>query len=293
MKWEGAHVLVTGGDGFIGSRLSYKLRELGAEVTIASKNKSEASNFISIDVTNPRTLEFDGYDVVLHLAGIADPRICEENPQEAFLVNSYGSLNVMEACRRSGVGRMLLSSSAYVYGIPRYTPIDEKHPLSPVSAYGRSKVAAEHICKAYGATILRFFNVYGAGQRGEYLIPTIMSNLGKGSITLRNLGSKRDFVYVDDVVEAMLLAVDRAGECFNIGSGRGCTPQEIAELLFEISGKHPQLTSLNIQDTVPELVADISKAKKLLGWQPKVTLEEGLRKAFGGFMKESDICSVL
>jgi nucleoside-diphosphate-sugar epimerase len=282
MEWSGKRILVTGGDGFVGSHLVRKLEMLGAEVTVASKNKAGRGRFISIDVTSP-PLDFGKYHAVFHLAGIADPRACEENPEQAFLVNSYGSLNVMEACRRGGVERMLLSSSAHVYGIPQYTPIDEKHPVKPVSAYGRSKVAAEQICKAYGATILRFFNIYGEEQRGDYLIPTIISNLEEESITLRNLDSRRDFVYVDDVVDAMLLAVDHPNECFNIGSGSGCSPQEIAELLFKISGKKPRLASLNRPDSVPVLVADIGKARKELGWEPKVKLEEGLKRVYGGF----------
>ncbi len=282
MEWSGKRILVTGGDGFIGSHLVPKLEELGAEVTVASKNKSGSGKFISIDVTSS-SLNLKKYDAVFHLAGIADPRACEENPGQAFLVNSYGSLNVMEACRRSGVERILLSSSAHVYGIPQYTPIDEKHPLKPVSAYGRSKVAAEQICEEYGATILRFFNIYGEEQRGDYLIPTIISNLDKESITLRNLDSKRDFIYVDDVVDAMLLALHHPNECFNIGSGRGYGSQEIAELLFKISGKKPRLASLNRPDSVPVLIADIGKAKKELGWEPKVKLEEGLRRVYGGF----------
>jgi nucleoside-diphosphate-sugar epimerase len=282
MEWSGKRILVTGGDGFVGSHLVRKLEMLGAEVTVASKNKAGRGRFISIDVTSP-PLDFGKYHAVFHLAGIADPRACEEKPEQAFLVNSYGSLNVMEACRRGGVERMLLSSSAHVYGIPQYTPIDEKHPVKPVSAYGRSKVAAEQICKAYGATILRFFNIYGEEQRGDYLIPTIISNLEEESITLRNLDSRRDFVYVDDVVDAMLLAVDHPNECFNIGSGSGCSPQEIAELLFKISGKKPRLASLNRPDSVPVLVADIGKARKELGWEPKVKLEEGLKRVYGGF----------
>jgi UDP-glucose 4-epimerase len=283
MDWSGKKVLVTGGDGFIGSRLSARLKELGAEVAVASKNRKGGKNFLRVDVTKSASLNFDDYDCVFHLAGIADPKVCEKNPEQAFLVNSYGSLNVMEACKKSGVERILLSSSAHAYGIPQYTPIDEVHPLRPVSVYGRSKVAAEHICSAYGATILRFFNIYGPGQRGEYLVPTILSHLGSGSLTLRNLKSRRDFVYVDDVVEAMLLAVDSPGECFNVGSGESYTPKEMAELLFRISGKHPKLISLNKPDRIPNLVADISKAKKLLGWKPRVGLEEGLRRTYEGF----------
>ena len=283
MEWSGKNILVTGGDGFIGSRLASRLRELGADVTIASKNRRNWSNFINIDVTKPDSLDFDGYEVVFHLAAIADPKACEENPETALFVNSYGSLNVMDACRRSGVGRMLLSSSAHVYGIPQYTPVDERHPLKPLSTYGRSKVAAEHICMAYGATIMRFFNIYGPGQRGNYLIPTILSNLGEKSIKLRNLNSERDFIYVDDAVNAMLLAADFPEECFNIGSGETHTPKEIADLLSGISCKHPELTSMNKPDNMPKLVADIGKAKKLLGWKPKVSLEEGLRKAYEGF----------
>jgi len=280
MEWSGKRILVTGGDGFIGSHLAAKLEKSGAEVTVASKSKEGKGSFLSIDITKP--LSFEKYEVVFHLAGIADPRACEESPEQAFLVNSYGSLNVMEACRRSGVKRTLLSSSAHVYGIPQRTPIDEGHPLKPVSAYGRSKVAAEHICRSYGATILRFFNVYGAGQKGDYLIPTIMSNLGRESITLRNLDSKRDFVYIDDIVDAMLLAADFPNECFNIGSGRGHTPKDMIGLLSKISGKTPEVKSLNKRDAVPSLVADVSKARRLLGWEPRVGLEEGLRKAYEG-----------
>ncbi len=279
MEWDGARALITGGDGFIGLHLSAKLEKAGASVTIASKNKHGGKNFVNIDVTKADSLKFEGYDYVFHLAGIADPRICDEKPEEAFLVNSYGTLNVLEACRRDGIGRVLFSSSAHVYGIPRYNPIDEGHPLRPVSTYGRSKVAAEHVCKAYGATVLRFFNIYGPGQMGDYLVPTILQGITRDCIELRNLDSKRDFVYVDDAVEAMLLAADFPNECFNVGSGNGSSPKEIFEMLCKISGRTPELKSLNKPDIVPNLVADISKAEKLLGWEPKVGLEEGLRKS--------------
>lgn len=277
MRWEGAPVLVTGGDGFIGSHLVRKLRAFGAEVTSVGKEGR-----VRIDVTEPSSLNFEGHEVVFHLAGIADPKICEKHPERAFLVNSYGTLNVMEECERSGVGRAVLSSSSHVYGMPEYLPVDERHPLAPVSVYGRSKVAAEHICRAYGGTVLRFFNVYGEGQRGDYLIPTILSKLRRGEMKLRNLDSRRDFVYVGDVVDAMLLAVDFPGECFNIGSGRSYSVREVVEVFFEVSGKHPRVVDLKRSDRVKEVVADIGKARRLLGWEPKVSLEEGLRRVYEG-----------
>jgi len=283
MDWEDTPVLVTGGDGFIGSRLVTRLEKLSADVTVASKSESGRGKFVRIDVTKQDSLDFEGQEVVFHLAGIADPKICEENPEQAFLINSYGTLNVMEECRRSNIERMVLSSSAHVYGAPEGVPVAEDHPLRPTSTYGRSKVAAESICLSYGATVLRFFNVYGPGQRGDYLIPTILSKLEGGSITLRNLDSKRDFIYVNDVVDAMLLAVDSPRECFNIGSGRGSTPKEIAELLSNASGKRPKLVSMNKPDRIKELVADIGKAKRLLGWEPKVNLEDGLRITYEEF----------
>ena len=282
MRWEETPVLVTGGDGFIGCRLVSKLKEFGASVAVASKSRG-GDGVICIDVAKPETLNFEGYEVVFHLAGIADPKICEAHPEQAFLVNSYGSLNVAEECERSGVKRMLLSSSSHVYGIPEYIPVDEKHPLAPVSVYGRSKVAAEHAWREYGGAVLRFFNVYGKGQRGDYLIPTILSQLNKGSVKLKNLDSRRDFVHVDDVVDALLVAVDFPGECFNIGSGRSYSVKEIAELLFKISNKKPKLISLNKRDRVRNLVADIGKAKRIMGWEPRVDLGEGLREVYEGF----------
>ena len=280
MSWEERKVLVTGGDGFIGSNLVTRLAKEGAVVTTLSKrNDSLAHEHYNVDISKPIPSNYlKGCEVVFHLAGIADPKICERNPDVAFSVNTIGTLNVLEACRKNNIEKVVFSSSAHVYGRPLYVPIDEGHPLAPSTVYGRSKAAAEHICMNYGATILRFFNVYGPNQKGSFLIPTILSQLGKKEISLMNFSSKRDFIYINDVINALLLSADYGGDYFNIGSGRSYSAREITLIICSIAKKQPKLREIGETSGVRDLVADIRKAKKLLRWRPKTSLESGLKK---------------
>jgi UDP-glucose 4-epimerase len=287
MSWKGRTVLVTGGDGFVGSSLVSRLEKEGAVVTTLSKKNGRVDRHYNVDVSKPIPLNyFRDCEVVFHLAGIADPKICERDPYRAFSVNTVGTLNILEACRKSNIEKVVFSSSAHIYGRPLYVPIDEKHPAMPISVYGYSKAAAEHICMSYGTTILRFFNIYGPNQKGNFLIPTIMSQLEKGEITLRNFSSKRDFVYIDDVVDALILAADLGNGLFNIGSGVSHSVKEIALTVCSVAKKQPKLREIGKNSGIQNLVADIKKAKKMLKWRPKTSLESGLKEVLSSMQSD-------
>ena len=284
MGLKGKRVLVTGSSGFVGGRVSRRLAEAGALVTNLDIAEGR-------DITDPGC--FDGLtapEVCFHLASVVFVPFSWEHPGETYKVNVLGTLNALEFCRRAGAGMVFASS--YLYGKPRYLPVDEEHPLLPTNPYARSKVLAEKLCEAYhrdfgvSCIILRVFNLYGEGQDGRFLIPEIISQIRAGGIVkLRDLAPRRDLLHVDDAVEAYLRAGEYDGtdfEVFNIGYGKSYSVREIAEKLVSLAGSGQEITSLNQerQGEISETVADISKAARLLKWEPRIDIDEGLRRTF-------------
>jgi UDP-glucose 4-epimerase len=233
-----------------------------------------------------------GADCVFHLAAIISIPFSMKEPFLTHEVNSTGTLNVLQASLDAGVKRFVFPSSAGVYGAPKYLPIDEKHPTSPISPYAASKLGAEHYCKvfheAYGleTVVLRLFNVYGScqGLHGEGgVIVRFMEHLrGRSPLKIDGDGLQtRDFVHVSDVVDGFLSASvqkDVAGEIFNIGCGTSVTIGTLAETMLDLAN-----SDIGIAKGEPRLgdikhsYANIERAKKMLGYTPKMTLREGLQ----------------
>ena len=299
-------VLVTGGAGFIGSHLVDHLVREGFEVAVLDNlstgslenvkhlSASKGFSFVRGDVADKRRVDesLKDVDVVFHLAAVTSVPFSVKNPVETFRVNVEGTRNLLEACIREGVERFIYVSSCAVYGEPEYLPVDEKHPLRPISPYAESKLEAERLCmefqETYGlkTTVLRPFNVYGSGMRSDQYSGVVARfierlRLGKPPIIYGDGTQTRDFVHVEDVVRAMILALDNegaAGRTFNVATGVPTSINRLAQLvidLFGASGVKPQHRKARIGD-VRYSYADIKEAKANLGFEPKISLKEGL-----------------
>lgn len=190
--------LVTGSEGFIGKSLIKELRRNNIQMIGLDKVSGK-------DITKWSDIEpLPKIDVVFHLAALTFIPFCLRNPREVYEINLLGTLNILEYCRKFNA--KLVYASSYVYGTPEYLPIDEKHPLQAENPYTRSKIIAEKLCKSYhedyniNIVILRPFNVYGPGQRSDFLIPLIIKQIkGNNKIQLKDPKPKRDFIYVKDI----------------------------------------------------------------------------------------------
>jgi nucleoside-diphosphate-sugar epimerase len=200
-------------------------------------------------------------------------------------------INVLELSRINDA--RIVYASSYVYGSPRYLPVDEGHPVSFWNPYAGSKIVGENLCRCYHesfglrAVILRPFNIYGDGQDLRFLIPSIIDQARKGSITLKDRAPRRDYVFIDDVVDAYTRAIeyDSTGfEVFNIGSGVSYSVDEVVEVVRKTCGNEVKVSYIGEtrKNEIMETVAGISKARRLLGWDPVVDLEQGIKRVIEG-----------
>jgi nucleoside-diphosphate-sugar epimerase len=299
--------LVTGGAGFIGSHLVNKLVKLGYEVTLVDnlssgyeKNLEEVKDkiiFIKDNIPSKNLTQYiKGQDILFHLAAIPDPQSCDEHIEETFKSNVEGTFNILFSAFKNGVKKTIFISSAHVYGEPNYLPIDEKHPVRIYNYYTFSKRLGEIICEFFinkynlNLNFFRLFNVYGPRQRPKFFIPTlILQSLKNKKIEIWSDKPTRDFIFIDDVVDALVKSIDVEfiGGPINLGSGIEVRTGEVARL---ISTKlNSELVVLDKEVTGPmRLVCDNSKAKKILGWEPKTNLEEGLEKTIKWYSQNLD-----
>lgn len=288
MALKGKRVLLTGAGGFTGSHLSVELRKQGAEVltlTARDGNRVDISDWQRVRELGSR---MGRVDLVFHLAAQMFVPYSFENPRKTYEANVLGTLNMLELCRIYNVERIVFASS-YVYGSPQYLPVDEEHPLNPASPYARSKAMCESLCKAfhedYGlkCTILRPFNIYGERQRDIFLIPSILEQIVDRRIELLDPEPRRDLLYITDAIEAYIKAGEYDGtafEVFNIGSGLSYSVDEIVRSILEIWSQKVEVSyqHLRRKNEIMDVVANVQKAQKKLGWTPKVELKEGLGK---------------
>jgi nucleoside-diphosphate-sugar epimerase len=272
-------ILITGSSGFIGTSLKHTLVTEGYPVVDFNSSDGDIES---------APLNFSGVDYVIHLAGKSFVPDSWKNPAEFMRVNVEGTRNVLEFCRKNNTPLMFMSS--YVYGIPVRLPIDENHPVNPSNPYAQSKHEAEKVCMAYTekygvpVTILRPFNVFGKNQPGHFLVPKIIAQAldrSQKQVELFDLSPKRDYVYMDDLVRAMVLLLEkRKTGIFNIGSARSLSVKEIAEIILKAAGvKKEIVSSCEVRHhEIPDVVADISKIKSETGWTPETPFKEGIRK---------------
>lgn len=302
-----SRVLVTGGAGFIGSHLVDWLIKDGYEVVVLDnffsgkleniKHHLDSGKFYLTegDVRNSEDVKeaIRNVDAVFHLAAIVSVPLSIENPLLVNDVNVKGTLNLLEASLKAHVERFIYASSCAVYGEVNGLPINERHPTSPISPYAASKLAAEYYCKVFyenyrlNTLCLRYFNVYGPGQmKSSYsgVITEFIARLKKRKppIIYGDGQQTRDFVHVKDIIEANMLALNcqhEVGEVINVGTGKPTTINQLAEVLLELSRRSnlkPKYAPPRKGD-IRNSCADISKAKRALGYEPKFPLKKGLR----------------
>ena len=297
--------LVTGGAGFIGSNLVRALLERGDEVRILDNfSTGSRANLegIEVDVVEGELRSYErvhnavkGVEVVYHLGALGSVPRSVQDPLTSSAVNIEGTLNVLLAARDSGVRRVVFSSSTSVYGSSLELPTREDCPPDPISPYGVAKLAAERYCISFSrvyesleAVVLRYFNVFGPRQSpsSQYaaVVPLFISAIAAGRpITVYGDGEQsRDFTYVDNVVAATVAAAGAAGasgRAFNVAGGAPATVNRVADTIGQILGKPVErIQAPSRPGDIRDSWADLSATREVLGYDPAVSLEEGLRR---------------
>ncbi len=275
-------ILVTGATGFIGRRLVERLKEVGHRVVgFGSKHG---------DIADPSTVAaFDNVelDFVFHLAGRTFVPDAWREPSEFKRVNVKGTANVLELCRRRKLP--LTFVSAYLYGLPASLPIKETDRIEPNNPYALSKFLAEGVCRYYAQhfdvpiTIIRPFNMFGLGQKKNFLIPEILAQVqAKKPIQLKDLKPRRDYLYLDDLIEALLCTLEVRPGChlYNIGYGSSISIAEIVDAIQAVTGTSLPVVNENVerQNEIADAYADIRRAHVELGWRPRHSFAEGIKK---------------
>ncbi|MGB0383234.1 MAG: SDR family NAD(P)-dependent oxidoreductase [Ardenticatenaceae bacterium] len=308
MKWHEKQVLVTGAGGFIGSHLTERLVELGANVRglvhynalgtwgwLDQSPLREKIEVIAGDITDRDSVRqaMRDVEIVFHLAALIAIPYSYHAPASYVRTNVNGTLNVLQVARELGVGRVIHTSTSEVYGTARYVPIDESHPLQGQSPYSASKIGADKLVEAFHLSFglpvvtVRPFNTFGPRQSARAVIPAIITQCLAGqTIQLGNLIPTRDMNYVANTVEGFLLAASTPaaiGQTINLGSGREISIGDLAQLIARLVG-HSIAIESDKQRIRPEksevdrLLADNTLAGNLLGWEASVSLEEGLTR---------------
>jgi len=269
-------VCVTGSEGFLGKHVIKALKAAGH--TVACLDVSPQAEIVA-DIT--KIMPLMKVDAVIHLAAMANPRDCDADPTRAFNTNVNGTHQVLRLALESGARKFVFSSSAHVYGIsPKYLPTDERHPLWLQNTYTTTKILGEQLCHLFyenhglSYTNLRLFNAYGPGQAGGYFVPDMILKARNGEVQLKGGNTTKDFVFVDDVAHAFCLAV---GSSYvgplNIGTGLETPLDEVARWIAHKAGV--KFYNWDQPDNT-RMQADSTRAKAVLGWEPRISLQKGL-----------------
>jgi dTDP-glucose 4,6-dehydratase len=302
---RGKKVLVTGAAGFIGSHLAERLAALGADVRAFVHYNSlgstgwldESASAADIDVYFGDIADRDsvrdamaGRDIVFHLAALIGIPYSYVAPESYVRTNVTGTLNVLQAARETGA-LVIHTSTSEVYGTAQFVPITEAHPLQGQSPYSASKIGADQLAQSFHLSFglpvvtVRPFNTYGPRQSLRAIIPTIITQALKGNgVRLGNLSPTRDLNFVSDTVEGFVRAASTpaaVGETFNLGSGREISIGDLVDLIARQIGRQisPAVDNERVRPSgseVERLLADASRARKVLGWSPAVSLEDGI-----------------
>ena len=284
-------ILVTGGTGFIGAHLVTELSQYKISiVSKISRRKSRNKKYYNVDIMDKKNLdkvfskEMPGY--VFHLAAQVNPRISMEKPESDIKVNLFGTMNVLDTCRKYDAKKIIFPSTAAVYGEPKYFPVDEKHGTLPVSIYGASKLAAEKYiemyCRAYGIkyTILRYANVYGPGSRSviSIFIKSLMRR--KKPLIYGDGNQTRDYIYINDIVRATILSMKNADNLkLNIGTGKETSIKNIFSIIDkQLKSNMKPIFKPEKKSEIRKIALDSSEAKRNLKWKPFVDVNLGIKK---------------
>jgi dTDP-glucose 4,6-dehydratase len=307
--WKKKAVLVTGAEGFIGSHLVDRLIQEGAKVKAfvlynsfnswgwleeLSKDKLRKIEIFLGDVRDYNSVlnALKGIDIVFHLAALIGIPFSYYSQDSYVDTNIKGTLNILQAAKRYRIEKVIHTSTSEVYGTAQYVPIDEKHPLNPQSPYAATKASADYLALSFyysfnlPVTILRPFNTFGPRQSARAVIPTIIAQvLAKRSvIKLGNLQTTRDFNYVSNIVDAFVKIAktpNTEGGIYNAGSGKEVSIKELFDIITKVLGAKIKIqedkTRLRPEKSeVMRLRCDYKKINIHCGWQPKVSLEQGI-----------------
>jgi len=310
MLLKNKKVLVTGAGGFIGSHLLEALVDKSAKVKafVRYNSKTSCGNITFLDKRVRNEIELcygdlreldsltkvmSGVDVVFNLAALVGIPYSYIHPHEVVMTNIVGTLNILTAARDTGVKKLVQTSTSEVYGSPDRVPIKETDTLKPQSPYSASKIGSDNIALSFfysfglPVAIIRPFNTYGPRQSARAVIPAIIIQaLNSGTVKLGTLTTRRDFTFVKDTVNGFIKVAESdsaVGQVINVGTGRDVSVGELVDLIGDILGK--KLTVIKDakrlrpqQSEVTRLMADNSKARKLLKWKPEFSIREGLEQ---------------
>ena len=271
-------VLITGSDGFIGKHLAERLKQ--CDFVVYAYKRSDGD--IELESTWDN---FEKVDIVIHLAARSFVPNSWIQPKEFISTNLLGTIEALKYCKKFDSKLLLLST--YLYGNPSKLPISEDTDLDFTNPYTLSKKMAEDVCVFYNKffntdiTILRPFNVYGPGQANHFIIPKICSEVvNNGFVRIGDTSPKRDFIYINDLIEAIVVSIENLNglNIYNIGSGTSNSIGEVVNSIFKISGIFKNyISDENVRPgEIMDCIADINKIKLELGWSPKWSLELGL-----------------
>lgn len=293
--------LVTGGAGFIGCAVIDKLQREGHEIFVIdnlSFGKREFinipdTNFFHVDILDREKVDKIFADIkpeiVIHLAAVHFIPYCNQHPYESSDINIRGTTHILNACRKTGVGKIFFASTAAVY--PIYDEaVTEKHQTGPLDIYGLSKLTGEHLCNEFHlmtgvpTIVCRFFNAFGPNETNPHLIPEIQNQINSGmrKIKLGNLTPKRDFIHTSDMANAvhtLLTKIDKGTDTFNLGRG---IEYSVTEIVDAFSRELGELVEIEVDPSRVRkvermhLLADVSKLKSI-GWSPLIGIDEGIR----------------
>ncbi len=292
-------VLITGVNGFMGQHLAAELIRKGHFVSGFGRSKkckvTNIQTYYSGSVTDKKFVEnaIKNADAIAHLAALTSHKDIVENSAKTLETNFLGTKNVLDAFLKSKKARKFLyASTGKVYGKIKHLPISENHLTNPLNILGKSKLKTEKLITSYNENgkefiIFRIFNVYGHSHSKNFLIPTILKQLsdGKREIILGDIKAKRDYIYIDDLVDAFILAIEGKGSpgvsIYNICTGVGSSASKIVKIISKIKGIDIKVkinSALLRPDEMKEEYGSFELAKKQLGWEPKIRLEEGLKR---------------
>ncbi len=298
-------IVVTGGAGFVGSNIVRRLLDDGHTVRVLDDFYTGDETNLPVgherlEIVRGSVTDFDlvkrvvtDANIVIHEAA-RNIIVSTRNPREDYEVNIGGTLNVLLAVKESNVRRVVYSSSASVYGNPRYLPINEDDATNMLSPYAVSKFAGENYCKAFyesyglSTAVVRYSNVYGRMQRPDnpycgVIAKFFESAMAGEAIRIHGDGDQtRDFTYVDDAVEATLVAAFAAkaeGQVYNVGTGRETTINQLARMIIDITGANVEPLTIDRRDidNIRRRVVNIEKIRRELRWVPRITIEQGLK----------------
>ncbi|MCG3711703.1 NAD(P)-dependent oxidoreductase [Aliarcobacter butzleri] len=284
------NILVTGASGFIGTELVNNLKKSGYKVFEFNSKDGDISEYNLLEKYKDINI-----DHIFHLASKTFVPYSWENPLEFYKTIVIGTGNILEFCRLKNISLTYVSS--YLYGVPKTLPISENSDITPNNPYAHSKYLAEQMCKFYSdfynvkVVIARPFNIYGINQKEHFLIPHIVSQvLNNDIINVEDLKPKRDYIYLKDLINGLVktIKVENSFSIFNFGSGEELSVQELIDITQKVANTNKKIVSKNNarKNEIMNVVADITKAKKELNWQPIYSFEDGIKEILSALKNE-------